>query len=84
MGKGSKEIFFPQRRNEMSHRYIKRCSTFSFQQGNANQTNMTYHLMPATMAIIKKKQEISVGKVVEKGKLCALLVGILIGEVTMD
>ena len=38
-------------------------------------TTMKYHFTPVKMAIIKKKIP-SVGKDVEKGKLCVLLVGL--------
>ena len=50
-------------------------------QVNANQTTVRYHLIPVRMAIIKKKknkktktQITNVGKDVEKGEQCTLLV----------
>ena len=43
-------------------------------QGNAINTMMLDHLTIVTMAMIKKTANTSVGKDVEKGNLCALLV----------
>ena len=75
MGKGSKEIFFSPKKKWNVPQVYKKVLNICISTGKANQTKMTYHLMPATMAIIKKKQEISVGKVVEKRETLCIVGG---------
>ena len=47
-------------------------------------TTMIYRLTPVRMDIIKTQQTTHVGKDVEKGNLCALLVEMSIGAITTD
>ena len=54
------------KKNVDSNMHMKRCSTGNH-QGNSVKTTMTYHFMPVSIAIIKKRQQISsVGEYLEK------------------
>ena len=47
-------------------------------------TVMRYHLTPVRMAVTKKDKRTTVGEAVEKGNICALLVGMMTGAAMME